>query len=154
MWRIIVRNDGGQEVQKRIAKVMTWWHKVQKTFATALTWWQEFKKRFAIALTWGQVFKKGFLSAPLGLLQENKGRRAPQVNHNFAVRTTLRQLKQTRFCWPSNDWRQTVIQPISTTTSLESRNCPNPSQQQCQPLTGNQRNLNCLKIFSKRVKNP
>ena len=29
---------------------------------------------------------------------ENKRRRAPQVGHNFAVRTPLRQLKQTRFC--------------------------------------------------------
>ena len=33
-----------------------------------------------------------------GTSSRNKRRRAPQVNHNFAVRTTLRQLKQTRFC--------------------------------------------------------
>ena len=75
----------------------------------------------------------------------------PQVSHNFAVRTLLRQLKQTRFCWPFSNWRRTVIRPISTTTSQESQNCLSPSRQQCPPLTGNQRSLNCLKIYSKRV---
>ena len=40
---------------------------------------------------------------PLVLRQENKRRRAPQVSNNFAVRTPLRQLKQTRFCWPFNN---------------------------------------------------
>ena len=44
----------------------------------------------------------------------SKRRRAPQVNHNFAVRILMRQLKQTRFCWPFNNWRRTVIQPNST----------------------------------------
>ena len=36
-------------------------------------------------------------------------------------------------------------------TVTESRNCLNPSGQQCPPSTKNQRNLNCLKIYSKRV---
>ena len=36
-----------------------------------------------------------------------------------------RQLKQTRFCWPFNNWRRTPTQPISTTILAESRNCPN-----------------------------
>ena len=53
---------------------------------------------FAIALTWWQKFKRRFRTAPLGFFKENKRRRAPQVSHNFAVRTSLRQLKQTRFC--------------------------------------------------------
>ena len=35
-----------------------------------------------------------------------------------STRTPLRQLKQTRFCWPFNNWRRTVIHPIPTTTSL------------------------------------
>ena len=41
------------------------------------------------------------------------------------MRTLVRQLKQTRFCWPFNNWRRSVIQPILTTTSIESRICTN-----------------------------
>ena len=37
------------------------------------------------------------------------------------------------------------------TTTTESQNCLSPSRQQCPPSKGNQRNLNCLKIYSKRV---
>ena len=107
---------------------MTWWQEVQKRFAFDLTWWQEFKKKFVSIPTWRQKLKTRFPTAPLVLRQENKRRHAPRVSHNFAVRIPLRQLEQTRFCWPFNNWRQTVIQPISTTTSVESRNCLNLSQ--------------------------
>ena len=54
-------------------------------------------------------------------------RRAPQVSNNFAVRKPLRQLKQTRFCWPFNNWRLTATPPVSTTTLANFQNCPNPS---------------------------
>ena len=54
-------------------------------------------------------------------------RRAAQVSHNFAARSSLRQLKQTRFCWPFINWRLTVILPMSITTVTESRNYLNPS---------------------------
>ena len=37
---------------------------------------------------------------------------SPHVNLNSAVRIPLRQSKQTRFCWPFNNWRRTPIQPI------------------------------------------
>ena len=69
---------------------------------------------------------------------------------SFAVRTPLWQLKQTRLCWHFNNRRRTVIQPISTTTSVESRNCPNPLQRQCPPLTQNQTNSNRSKTCTKR----
>ena len=85
----------------------------------------------------------------LGTCQESKRMRALQVSHNFAARTPLRQLKQNRFCWHLNNWRQTVIQPISTTTSTESRNCPNLSQRQCPHLMENQIN----QFFGKNVTN-
>ena len=78
-------------------------------------------------------------------------RRAPRVSHNFAVRTPLQQLKQSRFCWPLENWRRTVIQPISTTTSVESRICPNPLERQCPHLMENQKNSNRLKTYSKQV---
>ena len=80
-----------------------------------------------------------------------KRRRASQISHNFAVRTPLRQLKQTRFCWFSNKWQVTVIVPSSTTTLTEYRNCPNPWLQQCVFLIGNQKTSNCLKICFKQV---
>ena len=48
-------------------------------------------------------------------------------------------------------WRRTPIQRISITILAESRNCLSLSQRQCPHLTENQRNLNCLKICSKRV---
>ena len=38
----------------------------------------------------------------------------------FRSENTLRHLRQTRFCWPFNNWQRTVIQPISTITSAES----------------------------------
>ena len=66
----------------------------------------------------------------LELPQENKRRRAPQVSHNFAVRTLLRQLKQTRFCWLLSIWRATAFPPTSTTTFTEFQNCLNPLRQQ------------------------
>ena len=146
---ILKQASSAARLHKILAKklVLTWWQELQN----ATTWWQELQKKFAMAVTWWQQFKKRFLTAPLEFPQENKRRRAPQVSHNFEVRTPLRQLKQTRFCWPFNNWRRTVIQPISTTISQKSRNCLNPSRQQCPPSTGNHRKLNCLKIYSKRV---
>ena len=80
-----------------------------------------------------------------------KRRCAPRVSHNSAVRTPLRHLRQTRFCWPLNNGQRTVIQPISTIISAESQNCRNPSWRQCPRLMENQKNLNCLKVYSKRV---
>ena len=62
-----------------------------------------------------------------GISSGKQMRRVPQVSHNFAVRTSLRQSKQTRFCWPFSDWRRTVILPMSITAVTESRNCLNPS---------------------------
>ena len=41
--------------------------------------------------------QEGSPTDPLVPLQENKRRGAPQVSHNFAVRTPLRQLKPTGF---------------------------------------------------------
>ena len=74
-----------------------------------------------------------------------KQKRARSTNSlQFRSENTLRQLKQTRICWPFNNWRRTVIQPISTTISVEVRNCLNPLQQQCPLLMENQKSLNCL----------
>ena len=68
--------------------------------------------------------QKEIPTAPLDLRQKNKRRRTLQVIYNFAVKTPLRQLERARFCWPSNNWLRTVLQPNSTTTSRESRHCP------------------------------
>ena len=123
----------------------TWWPKI------ILTWWQELQKRFVTTLTRWQQLKRRFPTAPLKLRQANERRRALQVKLNFAVRIPLRQLKQTRFCWPFNNWQRTPIQPISTTILAETRNCQNLSQRRCLRLTDIQRNLSCLRICSKRV---
>ena len=88
------------------------------------------------------------------LRQANRRRHVPQVNLNSAVKIPLRQLRQTRFCWPSNNWRVTPIQPTSTIILAESRNCLNLLQRRCLPLTENQRNSNCLKIYSNEFENP
>ena len=103
-------------------------------------------------ITWWQEFKKVLPTVPQELRQENKRRRAPQVSHSFSMITPLRQLKQTRFCRPFNNWRLTATLPLSTTTSVESRNCTNPSQRQCPLLTRNQRKSKCLKMFPTIVK--
>ena len=130
---------------------LTWWQELQERLVSVATWWEEIQKRLAMAMTWWQQFKKRFPTAPLEFPQENKRRRAPQVIHNFTVTTPLRHLRQTRFFWPFSNCRRTVILPMSITTVTESQNCLSPSGQQCPPSTGNQRNLNCLKIYSKRV---
>ena len=135
-----------QELQKRLTLHVTWWQEFKERFVMAATCWQELQKEFAMATTWWQQFKKSFPTAPLQFPQEVKRRRAPQVSHNFAVRTPLRQLKQTKFCRPFSNWRRTVILPMSITTVTVTRSCLNPSWQQCPPSTGNQRNLDCLKI--------
>ena len=41
--------------------------------------------------------------------------------------------------------------PTRTTTLTKFQNCLNPSRQQCPPSMEQQRKLNCLKIYSKRV---
>ena len=105
-----------QELQEKFVTVVTWWQELQNRTGTVVTWWQEFKERFAMATTWWQQFKKTFPTSPLEFPQENKTRRAPQLRHNFAVRTPLRHLKQTRFRWPFSSWRRTVNLPMSITT--------------------------------------
>ena len=87
----------------------------------------------------------------LDFCQENKRRSAPQIIRNFEVGTTLRQLKQTKFCWPFNNWQLTTILPMSITTKTESRKCLNHSQRKCPHLIKNQRNLNSLKICPKQA---
>ena len=82
---------------------------------------------------------------------KQKKARSTNQPHFRSENTPGRQLRQTRFCWPSNNWRRTPIQPFSTKILAESRNCLNLSQRQCLRLTENQRNSNCLKIYSKRV---
>ena len=84
------------------------------------------RRVFAIVLTRWQEFQKMFPPAPLGLLQENKRRRAPQVSYNFSVRTPMRPLNQTRFRWQFNNWRLTKILPISVSKSKKSSKFPEP----------------------------
>ena len=108
-----------------------------QTETRLLAWWQELKKWISIA--------------PFGLLQENERSRAPQDTHNFAVRSPLRQLKQTTFCWPFNSWRTTATPPTSTITLTIFRKSLNPSQRQCPNSMGNQKTLNFLKISCKQV---
>ena len=86
-----------------------------------------------------------------GISSANQKKARSTSQRQIRSENTLRHLKQTRFCWPFSNWRRTVILPISKTLETESRNCLSPSRQQCPPSTGNQRNLNCLKIYSKRV---
>ena len=136
---------------QRQKTTLTWWHELQKKIATTLTWWQELQKKFVSTLAWWQQLRKRFPTALLLLRQANKRRRAPHVSHNFAVRIPLRHLRQTRFCWPFNNWQRTTIQSISITILAESRNCLDPSQLQCPHLMENQRNSNYLKIYSKQV---
>ena len=68
----------------------------------------------------------------------------------FRNEKPLRHLKETRFCWPSSLWRRAVFLPMPITLVTESRNCLNPSRQQCPHLMEIQRNFNFLKIYSKR----
>ena len=93
-----------QELHERFVRVVTWWQELQEfkeRFAIAPTWWEGLQRRCAMALTWWQQFKKTFPTAPLEFPQENKRRRAPQVNLNFAVRTPRNNWSRPDFVGPS-----------------------------------------------------
>ena len=81
----------------------------------------------------------------------NQKRTVLPVNRNSAARIPLRRSRQTKFCWPSNSWQITTILRSFIITSTEFPNCQSHLPQRCQQLTGNLRNLSCLKTFSKRA---
>ena len=70
---------------------------------------------------------------------------------NSAVKTPLRWLRHTNFCWCFSSWQTTTIVQISKTILTEFPNCRNHLQQRCPHSTGNLKSSSCLKIFSKRV---
>ena len=150
-WSLLPPSQGQNQILTwwQENQILTWWQELQET--QILTWWQELQAKFVNTLTLQWKPKKRFPTAPLVLHQGNRRRRAPQVNLNFAVRIPLQHLRQTKFCWPFKKWQRTVIQPISTTISAESRNCRNPSQRQCPRLMENQKNSNCSNIYSKQA---
>ena len=47
----------------------------------------------------------------------------------FRSENTPAVMKQTKFCWPFNNWQVAVIPPMSTTTLTEYQNCLSPSRQ-------------------------
>ena len=98
-----------------------------------------------------RLSRKDSLSLHWDSFRKTKKKSGPQVSHTSAVRKTLWQLKQNRFCWPFSSWQAIAVLQISTTTATEHQNCPNPSPQQCLPSMGNRRNLDSLKICSKKV---
>ena len=53
----------------------------------------------------------------------SRKRTALPVNHNSTVRTPLRRLKQTKFCWPFSSWQITTILRTFTIISTEFPNC-------------------------------
>ena len=57
----------------------------------------------------------------------------------------------TKFCWPFSSWQITTILRTSKITSTEFPNCQSHEQQRCPRLTGNLRNLSCLKTYFRRV---
>ena len=60
------------------------------------------RERVYMVRTWWQEFTRKSLTAPLVHLQESRKRTAPQINPNFAAKTPLRRLRQTKFCWHSS----------------------------------------------------
>ena len=111
----------------------------------------ELQNRFATATTVSQKFTKKSLTAPLGHHRESSRRTALPINCNSAVKTPLRRLKQTNFCWPFSSWHITTILQFSITTWTKFPECQSHSRQRCPRSTGNLKNSSCLKIFSKRA---
>ena len=114
----------------------------------ATTWWQELENRFSVATIWHK-FRKKSLTAQLVQLQERRKRTTLPVNRNSAVKTRLRQLKQTKLCWPFSSWQITTIPKTSLTTLLEFPSCQSHSRQRFPNSTGNLKSSSCLKISSK-----
>ena len=65
-----------------------------------------------------------FHTLPRGFFQENKIRRVSQVSHNFAVKSLLRQLRQTEYYQPFNSLWVTTTQQLSTVALAEFLNRP------------------------------
>ena len=60
---------------------------------------------------------------PLVHLQGSRRKTVLPVNHNSAVKTLLRRLRQTKFCWPFSSWQIATILRIFTIISTEFPNC-------------------------------
>ena len=88
---------------------------------------------------------------PPSTSSESRKRTALQVNRNFAAKIPLRQLRQTKFCWPFSSWQITLILRIFTIISTYSLNCQSHRPQQSPRLTGKLKNLSFLKTFFRRV---
>ena len=129
----------------------TWWQEWDKTFAIAATWWQEFREREHVSPRHDNEILKKSHTAPLVHLQGSRRKTALPVNRNSAVKTLQRRSKHTNFCWTFSSWQITTILRTSKKTSTEFPNCQSHKPQRCPRLTGNLRNLNCLKTFSKRA---
>ena len=83
-------------------------------------------------------------------ISSGKRKKARSTNQPpFRSENTPATIEADQNCWLFSNWQRTVIQRISTTISQKSRNCLNPSRQQSPSSTGNQRNLNSLKLYSK-----
>ena len=145
----IFRNQTMQMSGQNIA--VTWWQEFRERVFAAVTWWQELQNGLVIAVTWWQEFTRKSHTAPQVHLRESRKRTVLLVNRNSAARIPLRRSRQTKFCWPSNSWQITTILRTFLITSTEFPNCQSHLPQRCPHLTGNLRNLSCLKIFSKRA---
>ena len=60
---------------------------------------------------------------PSTYLQESSKRTAVQVNHNFAAKTLLRRLRQTKICWHFSSWQTTMVLQFSITILTKFPNC-------------------------------
>ena len=87
---------------------------------------------------------------PLVHLQGSRRKSALPVNRKSAVRTPLQRSKQTKFCRPFSSWQITTILRTFVITSTKFPNCQSHYPQRCPCLTGNLRNLSCLKTDSRR----
>ena len=81
----------------------------------------------------------------------NRKRSVLPVNRNSAVKTLLRRLKQTKFCWLFSSWQIPTSLQISITILMEFPNCWSHSRKRCPRSTGNPKSSSCLKIVSKRA---
>ena len=83
----------------------------------------------------------------------NQKRTVLQVKRKSTVKTPLRRLRQTKFCWRFSSWQTTTILQISIKKLTEFPNCQSHSRHRCPHSTGNLKSSSCLKIFSERVSN-
>ena len=154
-----------QELQGKIATVVIWLQELQYRIGTVVTWWQDLQKRIGTVVTWWHWVQGEIRCRPdmLTAVQEE----IPYCSSGISSRRQKKARSTNQLQFRSENTPVTIetdqillaLQQLATNSiSANVNNNSNRISKLPKSLTitmpafdGNQSNLNCLKIYSKRV---